>query len=545
MRAPCCLSLSVFLAAVAPPTLAQDDLGAPPRKILPMDDAETVRIGMPYDTTLSALGGIQACLAGYDATIDEEDPNRFEQRMVQSTNAMEIARALNIDASAKGIVGGVQVSGKLGFAANTSVAHNALNYTLFAHYQAPPRRMAQQDGAVIRLTPFAQDLIDRDINDFRDSCGDSFVDVIFRGAEAFGTLSFHTVDASERRKIDAAVDAKGVGWSASAALKDEIKTQSTSGKLSVTFSQTGGLTGPKTGSAEDQWAKLEQAVEGIKGTSSPVKTGYQVVSYAALPGWSHGPLTTSPDILDLVYRLTAFDTLNRTLVPMINDPWQTELDFVMRRDQGGGAGSIAALTTLQTDLLAARDTVAAILAACRDWTLNTPPAACASQEVLNRYAGRVTQSLHVHGADAAAGGVARGLSPGPGAAGPANLSAEPDVRAQRLLRGSDDAEPDPSRLHRSGEAARPVHASDHGDGDPQTAARRRQMVSDRLECPDGPHLCHRLSERGCRDDPIHEKVQRRKRHLPVAVRRQAEGAQWRVHRGPAQQGGTNCHPSLP
>jgi len=223
MRAPCCLSLSVFLAAVAPPTLAQDDLGAPPRKILPMDDAETVRIGMPYDTTLSALGGIQACLAGYDATIDEEDPNRFEQRMVQSTNAMEIARALNIDASAKGIVGGVQVSGKLGFAANTSVAHNALNYTLFAHYQAPPRRMAQQDGAVIRLTPFAQDLIDRDINDFRDSCGDSFVDVIFRGAEAFGTLSFHTVDASERRKIDAAVDAKGVGWSASAGLKDEIK----------------------------------------------------------------------------------------------------------------------------------------------------------------------------------------------------------------------------------------------------------------------------------------------------------------------------------
>ena len=383
MHVPVCLSLTVLLAAVAPSTLAQDALGALPRKILPMDDADTVRVGLPYDTTLGTLGGVQPCLAGYEATVDEDDPNRFEQRMVQSTNAMEVARALDIDATAKGIVGGAQVSGKLGFAANTSVAHNALNYTLFARYQAPPQRIAPQDGAVIRLAPFAQDLIDRSIADFRDTCGDSFVEVIFRGAEAFGTLSFRTVDASERRKIGAAVDAKGVGWSASAALKDEIKTQSTSGKLSVTFSQTGGLTGAKTGSAEDQWANLEQAVEGIKGTSSPVKIGYRVVSYAALPGWSHGPLRPSPDILNLVYRLTAFDTLNRTLVPMIDDPWQTELDFVMRRAKGDGAGNISALTTLQTDLLAARDTVAAILASCRDWTPDAPPAACESQAVLN------------------------------------------------------------------------------------------------------------------------------------------------------------------
>jgi len=78
----------------------------------------------------------------------------------------------------------------------------------------------------------------------------------------------------------------------------------------VTFSQTGGLTGPKTGSAEDQWAELERAIEGIKGTSSPVKTGYQVVSYASLPLWSYGPLTPSPDILDLIYRLDGFRYVN-------------------------------------------------------------------------------------------------------------------------------------------------------------------------------------------------------------------------------------------
>jgi hypothetical protein len=387
MRAPFCLSLTLFLATVAPSTLAQDvaqnDLGELPRKILPINDADTVLIGLPYNTTLGSLGGAQSCLVNYKTTIEEDDPNRFDQRMVQSTNAMEVARALNIDATAKGIVGGAQVSGKLGFAANTSVAHNALNYTLYARYQAPPQRFVPQDGEVIGLTTFAQDLIDRDIDDFRDKCGDSFIEVIFRGAEAFGTLSFHTVDASERRKIDAAVDAKGVGWSASAALKDEIKTQSTSGRLSVTFSQTGGFKGSETGSAEDQWAELERAIEGIKGTSSPVKTGYQVVSYASLPLWSYGPLTPSPDILDLIYRLTAFDTLTRTLVPMINDPWQTALDFVMRRAQGGGAGSIAALTTLQTDLLEARDTVAEILAVCRDWTPKAPPSACGSQAVLN------------------------------------------------------------------------------------------------------------------------------------------------------------------
>ncbi|MEI4235189.1 hypothetical protein [Roseovarius sp. D22-M7] len=383
MRTPFCLSLTLFFSVVAPPILAQDDLGELPRKTLPMDDADTVRIGLPYDTAVGSLGGAQPCLAGYEATIDADDPNRFEQRMVQSTNAMEVARALNIDATANGIVGGAQVSGKLGFAANTSVAHNALNYTLYARYQAPPQRIAPQDGAVLRLAPFAQDLIDRSDADFRDTCGDSFVEVIFRGAEAYGTLSFFTVDASERRKIDAAVDAKGIGWSASAAMKDEIDTHSSSGTLSVTYSQTGGLTGDKTGSAEDQWARLEQAIEGIKGTSSPVKTGYRVVSYAALPGWSHGALTPSPDILNLVYRLSAFETLNRALVPMIADPWQTELDFVMRRAQGDGAGSIAALTRLQTDLLAARATVAAILAACRDWTPDAPPADCKSQDVLN------------------------------------------------------------------------------------------------------------------------------------------------------------------
>ena len=215
MRAPFCLSLTLFLATVAPSTLAQDvaqnDLGELPRKILPINDADTVLIGLPYNTTLGSLGGAQSCLVNYKTTIEEDDPNRFDQRMVQSTNAMEVARALNIDATAKGIVGGAQVSGKLGFAANTSVAHNALNYTLYARYQAPPQRFVPQDGEVIGLTTFAQDLIDRDIDDFRDKCGDSFIEVIFRGAEAFGTLSFHTVDASERRKIDAAVDAKGVG----------------------------------------------------------------------------------------------------------------------------------------------------------------------------------------------------------------------------------------------------------------------------------------------------------------------------------------------
>lgn len=384
MRVPFCLSLTLFLSSIAPSALAQDKTGEPPRKILPMNDADTVRIALPYDTAEGALLGVVPCLTEYKATIEEDDPTRFDQRMVQSTNAMEIARALEIDASAKGLVGAAQVSGKLGFAANTEITQNALNYTLFARYVAPPRRIAPEDGAELRLAPFAQDLIERGQSAFRDKCGDSFVEVIFRGAEAYGTLSFQTVDATERRKLDAAVDAKGVGWKASAALSAEIKTQSSAGRLSVTFSQTGGIKAERTGTAEAQWARLEQAITEIKGTTSPVKTGFRVVSYASLPGWDYGPLTPPPEILNLVYRLTAFDTLNRTLLPMISDPWRTELDFVMRRAEGDGAGTIAGLTTLQTDLLAAREEVATILAACRDWTPDAPPEACATQDVLSK-----------------------------------------------------------------------------------------------------------------------------------------------------------------
>jgi len=78
MRVPFCLSLALFLSSIAPSTLAQDKTGQLTRKTLPMNDADTVRIALPYDTAEGALLGVQPCLTGYEATIEEDDPNPLE-----------------------------------------------------------------------------------------------------------------------------------------------------------------------------------------------------------------------------------------------------------------------------------------------------------------------------------------------------------------------------------------------------------------------------------------------------------------------------------
>lgn len=379
-----------FIAALlAPiPTIAQQTLGdSYGTHDYPITRGDNAQIGLPFDTVTSQFKGPEPCIEGFTSFTSEGDKGPYDKRLMQVSNTLGLMRTLNIDVSASGKVFGGEVTGKMGFAHDSKLNQTSLNYALYAHYQGAPEKIKVKEGASIRLTKPARNILkNKGEAAFREKCGDSFVSMIYTGAQGYAILSFHSVDQSTRNSISSSMQAKGAGWSVDSKVNATVNQQKASGKLQITYSQTGGK--PVSGVSESgtpvdaEWASVKTAIDGLNQTPNTVNVGYQVQSYDALVSWNHNKLTPSPDLLRLAYYRAAYNTMLNTVEPLVNKPGAAEFTHVLGRNQNAGAGDQDSLSKLQNDLLANRATVEQLYKDCNDWRVKNAPAKCADDHAL-------------------------------------------------------------------------------------------------------------------------------------------------------------------
>jgi hypothetical protein len=356
-------------------------------RFLAISKGDDVTIGHPFDTVTGQLLGAESCLEGFTEFSDSEDAGDFEKKLLEVNTTLGIMRALNIDVSASGRLFGSQVTGKMGFAKAVELNQTDLSYTLFATYQAAPRKIKKSDDGGIRLKQVALDKINASEADFRASCGDAFIRTIFRGAEAYAVLSFSSVDETTRQNISAGMSASGANWNFDGKVDNTVNEASSKRTLSIVFNQTGGTANSDATSAsppaEIEWEKLKKSVESINQTTNVVKTGYMVVPYESLLNWPQDKsLKPSPDLLKLAYYRAAYGTLNNTVTKLVKAPQAAEFTHVLGRNRGDGAGDQDTLSTLQTDIQTATETVGQLYKACYDWKVDNAEPACASDAAL-------------------------------------------------------------------------------------------------------------------------------------------------------------------
>jgi hypothetical protein len=136
----------------------------------------------------------------------------------------------------------------------------------------------------IALTEAAAELLKKEgVLAFRQRCGDSFVSVIYGGAELNGQLTFHTTSREEMKQISASVTGSFLGASGSASRDETIKRFSEQKKLSITYYQMGGA-GTPVALTSDEFLGL---VRNLANTAkiAPRNSAMVVSSYRELADW--------------------------------------------------------------------------------------------------------------------------------------------------------------------------------------------------------------------------------------------------------------------
>ncbi|MEM6578277.1 MAG: ricin-type beta-trefoil lectin domain protein [Pseudomonadota bacterium] len=369
-------------------TSAQDAQSSGTRDY-PVSKGDNAVIGLPYDTVTGTFLGPQSCLESYTEIRDEGTRGAFDQRLLQVSSTLGLMDTLKIDVSASGKLFGTSVTGKMGFAKSMQLDQTALNYALYANYDGPEIRIAPEGTATIAVTPNADALwTSGGEASFRAKCGDAFVSRVYTGAQAYAVLEFSSVDQKTRTDISGEIQAKGTGWSADAKANKMIESQSGSNQLSITYSQIGGA--PPRAVSEDgtpvdtTWGKLQERIAALQNTPDVVKVGFQVQSYDKLISWpDERDLTPSPELLKLAYHRAAYGTLLNTLKPLANAPFDAEFTHVFGRNQNGGAGDQDSLSQLRTEVIAHRDAMDKLYAACATWKVTNAPESCADTAALS------------------------------------------------------------------------------------------------------------------------------------------------------------------
>ena len=383
------------------PALAQQSLGEPlGARDYPITGGDIARIGVPFDTVNGTFLAAEPCIEGFTAFTDEKNRGAYDKRLLQVSNTLGLMKTLNIDVSASAKVFGGDVSGKMGFAHSSSFNQTSLNYALYANYQGAPSQIKVKEGSDIRLTKQARNLLkNKGEAKFREKCGDSYVSMIYTGAQAYAILSFTSTDQSQRDSFSSQVKAKAAGWSAEGSVSAAIEKQSASGNLEITYSQTGGSPASNIAAdgtpVETQWASLKALIDGLNQTTDTVNVGYQVLPYDTLISWKGKKLTPSPDVLKLAYYRAAYNTLLNTVGPLVDNPEKAEFHYVLGRNQNDGAGTQDTLSTLQTDIQTNLRAIEKLYDACNGWTVGNKPPNCADTTALTTAVGKTAEDPYV------------------------------------------------------------------------------------------------------------------------------------------------------
>jgi hypothetical protein len=211
----------------------------------------------------------------------------MELSVVRDNSALMDALDVSAEAQFKAI--GYSVSGKARYAKETEVRSNSVNVVAHAKVTNGVRYVAPSEAGRPRRVDLAQHYRDlaRNRIAFEQECGDGFVAAVYSGAELAGVLSVDEFESHRRASLEASLSGSVGGFSAAGEVQSSTGEKIATGKVRVTFYQTGGSGSSLPTTEKDLRAAVERLPE--LAAKSPYKYRIQVQSYRSLPGYPAHP----------------------------------------------------------------------------------------------------------------------------------------------------------------------------------------------------------------------------------------------------------------
>ncbi len=234
----------------------------------------------------------------------------------------------------------------------------------------------------LSLKPWAERLLDNP-NEFRKSCGDSYVSSISSGAQLIALIQFSSNSSEDKRQIKAAVSAEFGPVALSSSLEQSSSQKLSSTNLEMSFLQVGGGAGILPTDRETLLQKVRELA--IEAARDPKFHSMWVTPYESLPGWRGGLLKRDRDedeiIADYYWFLTS---LYRDVEEILSAP---------RLYRQGTGLSTADLRQFQDGILALRSTLWEVMRAKRDSEIPQPAPTANDLRLLPAFEGDLAETL--------------------------------------------------------------------------------------------------------------------------------------------------------
>jgi len=270
-----------------------------------------VDLGWGWDTE----EGVPRPSVCVEFSIAEDKGQTKYMTITEVTDSHDLMQSMNISAAASIKIIAFQASGKADFAKNTRINSYSSNFVLNAsvdngvRYAAPLEPGARPvvrnaddaqgipDAGSIRLTNAALRLAkQRKLDQFLDTCGDSFVAALYGGANLTAVLTVESRSREDRQKTTAEFTGSGWGAKVKVAAGTSEQGKANNEKLSMRFFQTGGRKDTIPATKADFLDKLKT----LSTEAGDYPTIYRVslLPYTALANWPDRDIELSTDEQD-------------------------------------------------------------------------------------------------------------------------------------------------------------------------------------------------------------------------------------------------------
>ncbi|MCU7843118.1 MAG: hypothetical protein KZQ93_04680 [Candidatus Thiodiazotropha sp. (ex Monitilora ramsayi)] len=235
-------------------------------------------------------------------SIEEDKGQTKYMTMTEVTDSRELMQSMNISAAASVKTIAYKASGSEKFAKNTRINSFSSNFVLNVSVDNgvryatpllpgsrgeiidPETRKSLPDAGAIRLTPVALRLAkQRDLTQFLNLCGDSYVAAIYGGARLTAVIT--VTNSSKEEKKQASAQFSGSGWGANvkASVNESSDAKIASNRVSMRFHQLGGRKDKIPASKDDLIKKLDTLT--TEASDYPAYYRITLMPYTALSNW--------------------------------------------------------------------------------------------------------------------------------------------------------------------------------------------------------------------------------------------------------------------
>ncbi|SLN72601.1 hypothetical protein ROA7450_04046 [Roseovarius albus] len=197
---------------------------------------------------------------------------------------LQAAMDMSAEASVKSV--GYDVEGEMKFSTETSISGSSLTYLIEAEVlNAPWVALPPGDagGHSVELTPMAERLAQRDLEQFKDVCGTGYVSATYGGAKLSIVVEIKTSSQDTRSAMSASVSGGGWGTKVSSAMSGSSSSSNEQASREISFFQSGGQPEKLPTTPKD----IVEAAETLAGQADKAEKIFRiaVTPYEVLSNW--------------------------------------------------------------------------------------------------------------------------------------------------------------------------------------------------------------------------------------------------------------------